>query len=78
MRAEEARRLSVENQKRNDEFQKFIRYTENDIKQAIENGRRKAVLFLNYSLRESLINYWESMGYRVIREPPKTTYYVVW
>lgn len=78
MRADEARRLSIENQKKNEEFQQFIKYTEDDIKSAIENGRRKAVLSLTYNLKESLINHWESLGYRVIREPPKTTYYVVW
>ena len=78
MRADEARRLTEEKQKKDKVFQEFVEYTEQEIRESIERGRRKAVMFTNYNLREALIKHWENLGYKVIREPPKTTLYVVW
>lgn len=79
MNVNEAIRLTEENQKNNKDFQNFINYTNEEIKKACEQGKRRAVMFTNYNLTESLIKYWESKGFEVKRLfPPQTTLYVIW
>lgn len=79
MNANEARQLTEQYQKQNKEFNEYIKYTEDEIKNSIKNGRRHAVMFHTYSLKHELKQYWERKGYQIKRLfPPQETLYVVW
>lgn len=79
MNAEEARKLTKQNEKNNKELQKYIKYTQNEIKQQAKNGKRNAVMYHPYYLEEELKTYWKSKGYQIKRlYPPQLTLYVVW
>lgn len=80
MNANEARQKSIENQKKNDSIQKGIKWTNEDISKAINNGKRECVLRWNKGSEiETVKKHFEELGYKVGQfKPPQTTYYVRW
>ncbi len=78
MNAEEARRLTEQNEKNNKELQKYIKYTQNEIEKKAKNGKRSAVMYHPGYLEEELKTYWRNKGYQIKRlYPPQLTLYVV-
>lgn len=80
MEASEARRRTKANLKANKEFQKYVKFTEHNIKKAINNGERKCVLVRTSRLLSALIKHFENLGYEVRTNVPPyiETYYLYW
>ena len=80
MKASVARIRTEVNLKTNKEFQKYVEFTEHNIKRAINNGERKCVLVKTSRLLSTLIKHFENLGYEVRTNVPPyiETYYLYW
>ena len=80
MNAKIAKQLTEQNLQYNDDFEMFKQMTEDNIVEAIKNGRRKCVLVRNNKLLESLITHFQLLGYEVKTNiaPYYETYYLFW
>lgn len=80
MNAEEAKRKSLQNQKKNEAFQHAIHWTDDNIKTATEKGKRQCVLVCNdHRIKSTVIQHYREKGFEVGQfKPPQITYYLRW
>lgn len=80
MSANEAKQMSIKNQKKNNGIQQSIKWTDDEIEKAIKNGKRECVLRWDKADNiETIKRHFEELGYKVGQfKPPQTTFYVRW
>ncbi|WP_458454406.1 hypothetical protein [Methanobrevibacter sp.] len=80
MNAEMARKLTEQSLLKNDEFKDHVKWTNENIKNAITKGERRCVLSQTGRLLPSLIKHFEDLGYTVKTGVPPyvATYYLYW
>lgn len=64
MNAEEARKMSIKNQEKDEGFKESIELTDKYIEEAISNGQRECIM-IRYADTYALKQYYEEKGFKV-------------